>query len=112
MLRKIVPAIVLMFTASSAAASDLAFMADERGFAVAYTAEQASDRTYHIVVISNVGALPLDIRLGKGERPNVLPYATLAPGAAASFVTLDSLFVSCATKACRTPVEVNYLPAY
>jgi hypothetical protein len=63
---------------------------------------------YHIVIITNRGTEPIEIRVGRGDRPSDSAYATLARGASASFVTLDSLFVSCAAKACRTPVEVNY----
>ena len=108
----ILAALVLCFRPQAACAADLSFMADERGFTVAYTAEHGADAAYHIVVISNVGSQPIEIKLGKGDRPRDAPYATLAPGASASFVTLDSLFVSCAAKACRTPVEVNYWPAF
>ena len=109
---QIIPAFALAFASSPAGAADLAFIADEQAFAVAYTAEQGGERPYHIVVISNVGTLPIDIRTGRGDRPSDTPYATLAPGASGSFVTLDSLFESCATKACHTPVEVNYFPAF
>ncbi|MBV9568964.1 MAG: hypothetical protein JO172_12570 [Hyphomicrobiales bacterium] len=109
---KIIPTVALMISTSPSAAADLAFIADEQAFAVAYTAEHGDERPYHIVVISNVGTLPIDIRTGRGDRPSDTPYATLAPGASGSFVTLDSLFVRCATKACHTPVEVNYLPAF
>jgi hypothetical protein len=48
---------------------------------------------YHIVVITNPDTQPIEIRLGRGDRPGDSPYATLAPGASASFVTPDSLFV-------------------
>jgi hypothetical protein len=108
----IIPALALCFRPSPATAADLSFMADEQAYTVAYTAEHGSDGPYHIVVISNVGTLPIEIRIGRGDRPSDSPYATLAPGASASFVTLDSLFVSCAATACRTPVEVNYWPAF
>ncbi len=108
----IISALTLCFTPSLAATADLSFIADEQAFTVAYTAEHGGDGPYHIVVISNVGSQPIEIKLGRGERPSDSPYATLAPGASASFVTHDSLFVSCATKACHTPVEVNYWPAF
>jgi hypothetical protein len=108
----ILAALMLCFRPSVAQAADLSFIADERAFTVAYTAEHGDEGTYHIVVISNVGSQPIEIKVGRGDRPRDSPYATLAPGASASFVTLDSLFVSCAAKACRTPVEVNYWPAF
>jgi hypothetical protein len=110
---QIVAALAFAFAPCVAASADLSFMAEEQAFAVAYTAEHgAAEGPYHIVVISNVGSRSIDIRIGKGDRPGDALYATLAPGASASFVTLDSLFVSCPAKACRTPVEVNYLPAF
>jgi hypothetical protein len=110
---RIILALAVLSAPLPASAADLSFIADEQAFAVAYTAEHGSgERPYHIVVISNVGSRPIEIRVGIGDRPQGAPYATVAPGASASFVTLDSLFVSCAAKACRTPVEVNYLPAF
>jgi hypothetical protein len=108
----IIAALALCFTPSLAAAADLSFFADEQAFAVAYTAEHGGEGAYHIVVITNPGTEPIEIRVGRGDRPCDSAYATLAPGASASFVTLDHLFVSRAAKACRTPVEVNYLPAF
>ena len=57
----------LSFTPSLAAAADLSFMADEQAFAIAYTAEHGGDGPYHIVVISNLGPKPIEIRVGKGR---------------------------------------------
>ena len=105
-------ALALCFVPSLGSAADFSFMAGEQAFAVAYTAEHGKDASYHVVIISNIGTEPIDILIGKGDRPNGSPYATLAPGASASFVTPNSLFVSCAAKACHIPVEVNYLPAF
>ncbi|MBV8763444.1 MAG: hypothetical protein JOZ66_00915 [Hyphomicrobiales bacterium] len=105
-------ALALWAVPSVASAADFSFVADEQAFAVAYTAEDGKDASYHVVIISNVGTQPIEISIGKGDRPNGSPYATLAPGASASFVTPNSLFVSCAAKACRAPVEVNYLPVF
>jgi hypothetical protein len=76
------------------------------------TRPSGGEGAYHIVIITNPGTEPIEIRVGRGDRPSDSAYATLAPGASASFVTPDSLFVSRAAEACRTLVEVNYLPAF
>ncbi|SDR63199.1 hypothetical protein SAMN05444161_0867 [Rhizobiales bacterium GAS191] len=94
----------------SASGADWSFVASDAHVAVAYTAERDSELApYHVVIISNIGVQAIEVRLGIGERAFAAPYATIAPGAAASFVTRASLFVSCRDKACRIPVEVNYL---
>jgi hypothetical protein len=107
----IIAARALCFTPSLAAAAHLSFIADEQAFCRLHGRAWRRGGLSHCRHYQS-GAQPIEIRIHRGDRPSDSAYATLAPGASASFVMLDSLFVSCAAEACRTPVEVNYLPAF